>query len=83
MQQLRVLAHEFLKIGEADIDDKAMCTAYNTHHSPHVKDRLTRSQTLLFCGGRYGIRTHGDNEATMPFQGIPFGRSGNLPDFYP
>jgi hypothetical protein len=30
-------------------------------------------------GGRYGIRTHGDPEATTAFEAAPFVRSGNLP----
>ena len=32
-------------------------------------------------GGRYGIRTHGDPEATTAFEAAPFVRSGNLPPF--
>lgn len=31
------------------------------------------------CGGRCGIRTHGDPEATTAFEAAPFDRSGNLP----
>ena len=30
-------------------------------------------------GGRCGIRTHGDPEATTAFEAAPFVRSGNLP----
>ena len=30
--------------------------------------------------GRYGIRTHGDPEATTAFEAAPFVRSGNLPE---
>ena len=33
----------------------------------------------LWRGGRYGIRTHGDPEATTAFEAAPFVRSGNLP----
>lgn len=33
----------------------------------------------ILNSGRYGIRTHGDPEATTAFEAAPFVRSGNLP----
>ena len=42
---------------------------------PTISELLS---SILF-GGRYGIRTHGDPEATTAFEAAPFVRSGNLP----
>ena len=43
-------------------------------------EKPDRSRVRAFdFGGRYGIRTHGDPEATTTFEAVPFVRSGNLP----
>ena len=53
-----------------DVDDKPC----SNDRSRTVVDRPgSRS-------GRYGIRTHGDPEATTAFEAAPFVRSGNLPE---
>ena len=40
---------------------------------------LVRAILARLCGGRCGIRTHGDPKATTVFETAPFVRSGNLP----
>src|ERR671910_1052300 len=51
-------------------------------HSPFGPEEAWSSKLWYLTwasGGRYGIRTHGDPEATTAFEAAPFVRSGNLP----
>ena len=44
-----------------------------------LTDANTGIEPKIRIGGRCGIRTHGDPEATTAFEAAPFVRSGNLP----
>ena len=44
-----------------------------------VHPTISEPLSSILFGGRYGIRTHGDPEATTAFEAAPFVRSGNLP----
>ena len=57
--------------------DRRLTTRPNRGFDVHPT--ISEPLSSVLFGGRYGIRTHGDPEATTAFEAAPFVRSGNLP----